>query len=196
MLKKVYTSGEAAGICGLSLSTFKRWVTKGSVRTYRTPGGDIRIMHEQLLEFMKEYDIPLSRLVEEPKVIIYSRSDNKNLINNIYDIYPDMQLFIEKNEMDLGLSLANNKPWAIIFADRDTDISGISRKIKEFMEPDIIKIGIIGDINPGIRNIDSFLPNPENKKELKLFLADLLNIKGESDNVTDVEFSSVKRKIA
>lgn len=54
-----YTTGQAAKLCGLGVSTLKRCLGKGEIRFYRTPGGDMRIPHENLMQFMRRYGMPL-----------------------------------------------------------------------------------------------------------------------------------------
>ncbi|MCX7933803.1 MAG: helix-turn-helix domain-containing protein, partial [Planctomycetota bacterium] len=71
MRKRIFTSGEAARICGLSVSTLKRWIQREALRSFRTPGGDIRILKSDLLDFMRRYGIPLPMdLAPEPAVLL------------------------------------------------------------------------------------------------------------------------------
>jgi len=53
-----YTSTEAAAICGLAPATIRRWIRGGRLQAHRTPGGNIRILHEHLVEFMRQFGIP------------------------------------------------------------------------------------------------------------------------------------------
>jgi len=47
------TTSEAARHLGVSLSTIRRWSDAGSLRGYRTPGGQRRFSVEQLDDFMR-----------------------------------------------------------------------------------------------------------------------------------------------
>lgn len=61
--KKVFTSGEAAQVCGVSADTVSRWFDVGQLEGYRLgPGGDRRIPFENLRKFMISHGIPLDRL--------------------------------------------------------------------------------------------------------------------------------------
>lgn len=66
-MKTVYTTGEAAKLCNLSLQTIIRCFDSGKLHGYRVPGSRFRrIPRESLLEFMRAYGLPTEAL-EGPK---------------------------------------------------------------------------------------------------------------------------------
>jgi excisionase family DNA binding protein len=58
-MKRSFSTGEAARLCGLTPSTLRRWVRRGALKAHRTPGGNIRILLEHLLDFLRECDMPV-----------------------------------------------------------------------------------------------------------------------------------------
>ena len=63
MVKDVYTTGEAAGICKVSQQTIIRCFDNGRLKGFRVPGSRFRrIPRESLILFMKDNDIPLDVL--------------------------------------------------------------------------------------------------------------------------------------
>ena len=70
--KKVFTSGEAARVCGVSADTVSRWFDVGQLEGYRLgPGGDRRIPYQNLRKFMIGHGIPLDRLeVDELRILV------------------------------------------------------------------------------------------------------------------------------
>ena len=70
--KKVFTSGEAARVCGVSADTVSRWFDVGQLEGYRLgPGGDRRIPSENLRKFMISHGIPLDRLeADELRILV------------------------------------------------------------------------------------------------------------------------------
>lgn len=59
----VYTTGEVAKICKVSLQTIIRCFDKGSLKGFRVPGSrHRRIPRDKLEKFMKESGIPLEYL--------------------------------------------------------------------------------------------------------------------------------------
>lgn len=66
-MKTVYTTGEAAKLCNLSLQTIIRCFDSGKLNGYRVPGSRFRrIPHDALLDFMRAYGLPTEAL-EGPK---------------------------------------------------------------------------------------------------------------------------------
>ncbi len=169
-----YTTGEAARLCGLSLSTLKRWISRGSIGTYKTPGGNIRIPHEELLEFMKEYDIPFSIDFIGTKLLLYTKNVNRNLVNGIYEIYPDLQINIVDNEIELGFFMAQNRPQAIIFDEKTKDFNEKCKNIKRTIKPANIKIGVIDGNCSSQGKVYEVLNNINDEDGLKQFLCKLL----------------------
>lgn len=70
--KKVFTSGEAAQVCGVSADTVSRWFDVGQLEGYRLgQGGDRRIPFDSLRKFMISHGIPLDRLeANELRVLV------------------------------------------------------------------------------------------------------------------------------
>jgi len=61
----IYTTGEVSRICHLSQQTIARYFDKGILKGYFVPDSTYRrIPHKNLLEFMVEYNIPISWLDE------------------------------------------------------------------------------------------------------------------------------------
>src|ERR1043166_2372948 len=57
--KSIYTTGEAARICQLSVQTIIRCVDTGRLKGFRAPGSRWRsIRREDLLEFMRAHGLP------------------------------------------------------------------------------------------------------------------------------------------
>lgn len=58
LFNRVYTTGQVAKICELSLSTIIRCIDSRDLEGYRVPGSTHRrITHDSLVEFMKKYEI-------------------------------------------------------------------------------------------------------------------------------------------
>lgn len=52
------TTAEAAAHCQVSIPTFKRWIQRGAVATYRTPGGHHRIPVDEFQRFLQQGGLP------------------------------------------------------------------------------------------------------------------------------------------
>jgi len=53
-MKEFLTTTSAARIAGVGVSSIKRWADEGKLRTVRTPGGHRRLVHSDLLAFLKD----------------------------------------------------------------------------------------------------------------------------------------------
>lgn len=58
--KKYYTTSDVAKICNVHRNTIIGSIRKGILKIYRTPGGHARIAREDLLEFCKRRNLPVS----------------------------------------------------------------------------------------------------------------------------------------
>jgi two-component system, OmpR family, response regulator RpaA len=64
-MKTVFTTGQAAKLCNVSLRTVNKWVDSGRLRGYRIPGSLYRrIPRNNLIIFLKDHDMPLGELAE------------------------------------------------------------------------------------------------------------------------------------
>ena len=59
MAHEVLTTTQAAKICKTSFMSVNRWIYSGILKAYKTPGGHKRIIKDDLIDFMKENNIPL-----------------------------------------------------------------------------------------------------------------------------------------
>lgn len=76
MVKDVYTTGEAAGICKVSQQTIIRCFDNGRLKGFRVPGSRFRrIPREDLIRFMKDNSIPLDQLESGKKRVLVVDDD-------------------------------------------------------------------------------------------------------------------------
>jgi len=179
----VHTTGEAAEICGLSLSTIKRWIKRGALRVYRTPGGDIRIPHENLCDFMREYDIPLQHTGTDEARVLVAVCDadlRRTLVRRIMEQYPRVRVEIADGEMELGFSLGSMQPWAVICQPREGSESAgaLCRRIRECLAPESVRIGLVGmegEGTGGRDHADLTIDPAADNAELAMFVQNLLD---------------------
>ena len=62
-MKNVFTTGEVAKICNVTIRTVIKWFESGELKGFKIPNSrDRRIPKENLIVFMKKHGIPLNRL--------------------------------------------------------------------------------------------------------------------------------------
>ena len=83
--KSVFTTGEAAEICGLSQQTIIRCFDNGQLGGFRVPGSKFRrIPRENLIRFMREHNIPLDSLASD-KIKVLAVDDDPDIVELIVD---------------------------------------------------------------------------------------------------------------
>ncbi len=59
MDEPVYTTHKVSQFCSVTIPTVMSWVDTGKLKAFRTPGGHRRILHADLLSFLKKHEIPV-----------------------------------------------------------------------------------------------------------------------------------------
>ncbi len=61
MEKNIFTTYEISKFCNVDLSTVINWVNRGRLKAYKTPGRHRRVKREDLLDFLKRYNMPVPK---------------------------------------------------------------------------------------------------------------------------------------
>jgi excisionase family DNA binding protein len=73
------TTSKAAKICGVARTTISKWIDKGALKAFVTPGGHRRIIEQHLMDFLRKKSIqPTSKFEEKKRILIVD--------DNPYDI--------------------------------------------------------------------------------------------------------------
>ena len=132
---RVYTSGEAAKICGVSSDTVARWFDVGQLGGYRLgPGGDRRIPFENLRRFMLTHGIPLDRLEEDTLRILVVDDDPHYLevISSALSKAGNYAIFTASTGFDAGTLVAEMNPHVIVLDIHLSDMDGrmVSERVR------------------------------------------------------------------
>lgn len=69
--------GQVAKICNVARRTATKWFDSGHLKGYRIPGSnDRRVPRENLVEFLKEYNMPLNGLEQASTISSYRVIDS------------------------------------------------------------------------------------------------------------------------
>jgi len=126
-VKSVYTTGEVAGICKISQQTVIRCFDSGRLKGFRVPGSRFRrIPRENLVQFMKENDIPLDQL-ETGKKRVLVVDDDQAIIDMFVELLERDGRFEVKTATsgyDAGILTQDFRPDIVILDYKLPDVNG------------------------------------------------------------------------
>ena len=116
MAHKILTTHQAASLCSVHHTTVINWINEGKLKAYSTPGGHRRIAEDDLIKFMKKYQIPIpDKLLAGKKTILIVDDDIEFLEelkvalgNNGFD------LDFASNGFEAGRKIYTKKPSLIL----------------------------------------------------------------------------------
>lgn len=170
--KEVFTTGEAALICGVSQQTIIRCFDSGKLHGFRVPGSRFRrIPRADLLEFMKQNNIPSDLLkVEKPKILVVDDDDAiLRLVGELLSDGDRYEVTTASNGYDAGILTERLRPDLLLLDYMLPDINGnvVCRRLKENPETSGIQIVIVSGAVDQVEidslfadGADGFIPKP------------------------------------
>jgi len=172
--KSVFTTGEAADICGLSQQTIIRCFDSGQLGGFRVPGSKFRrIPREQLIKFMREHDIPLN-VLESTRIKVLVVDDDAAIVEMFVDALTADGRFEVRTAMtgfEAGVEANRFRPDLIVLDYMLPDINGnvVCRTIRQSEELAQTRILIVSGVirQPEIDQLleagaDDFIRKPPN----------------------------------
>lgn len=117
-MKDVYTTGQVAAICNVTIRTVIKWFESGRLKGYKIPGSkDRRIPRESLVEFMKANGLPLKNLDGAGRRRILIADDDENIVALLSSELTDLGLFevySASSAYEAGLLTAQLRPQVLL----------------------------------------------------------------------------------
>jgi len=127
VMKKVFSTGEAATICKVSQQTIIRCFDTGRLQGFRVPGSRFRrIPRESLILFMKDNDIPLE-LLDSGKRKILVVDDDPEIVELMVDVLERdgrFEVRAASSGYDAGVITQDYRPDLIILDYMLPDVNG------------------------------------------------------------------------
>lgn len=127
MSKKAYGTYEIAKICQVTPSTVGNWVDKGILPTFSTAGGHRRVWTNDLLEFLKKHNIPVSKDLADTGALEILIVDDEEQIRRmvrraLQKAYPKALVYEAVDGFEAGQKIAQIIPALVIL---DLKLPGI-----------------------------------------------------------------------
>lgn len=133
--KRIFTTGEAAKVCNVSQQTIIRCFDSGRITGFKVPGSKFRrIPREELIRFMRENSIPLSRLGERRRVLVVDDDPTVvQLITAGLERDGRFEVATAANGFDAGLMTESFAPEVMVLDYMLPDIDGaaVCRRLRE-----------------------------------------------------------------
>lgn len=112
-MKKVYTTGDVARICRVTINTVVKWFDTGELEGYRIPSSRARrIPRRDLLAFMRKYNFPLDEIVTDKTRILLVDDDKatRSVFRKAYSDKERFELTVVASGFEGGLLAADLMP--------------------------------------------------------------------------------------
>ena len=145
------TSAEVAKALLVARSTVQRWIDAGEMKSFRTVGAHRRVRREDVLEFLRERQMPLpAELLVTRRLMVID--DEPHIARALTSVLrredPEMDVEVCDNGFDALLSLGNDPPNAVLLDAHMPDVHGtqVCRAMRRapFLK-DVILVGMSGD---------------------------------------------------
>lgn len=119
MAGKYFTTFEASRLLGVSLPTIVNWIKANRLKAHKTPGGHRRIAREDLLAFLRRFDMPipdeLAEDLDRPLRILAvdDDPDERDLLRAILENHGYV-VEVAANGFEAGLLVGAFKPDAVV----------------------------------------------------------------------------------
>ncbi len=153
--KSVLTTGDVAKICNVAPRTVSKWFDSGQLKGYRIPGSkDRRIPFEELLNFMKIHNMPISGLPSGKirVLVVDSNEAASQALTRLLRTATDYEVRTVHTSFETGVTAQKFSPHVIVlnlFA-IGIDASAICKSVRSDPDMQGIKIiAIAGQLSKG-----------------------------------------------
>ena len=182
---KFHTTFQVAGYFGVSLPTVINWINQGMMQAHRTPGGHRRISPDEVVNFARKYNYPLSSeflssaSVKEYRVLIAFEDNDLSEMVHEYLKLKGFEVEEAGSSFQIGFKLAKFQPHLCVLDMAMSDLNGFDavRFIRE--QNDIRNMALLGCVQIGgskqdVSEFDGIIRKPLNLDDLHMRVCELL----------------------
>lgn len=189
MNERVYTTFQISKICAVDITTIMAWVDEGKLRAYRTPGGHRRVLHNDLVGFLKKYNMPIPPDVDAAtKKVLIVEDDavtSRLLVRLLNKIDADIRVETAADGFEAGQKFETFLPDLVVLDIILPGVDGfrICRNIRSNKKNEHVKILAITAVDPDTSKAkilrcgaDSFLSKPIETEQFSQVAQQLLQL--------------------
>jgi excisionase family DNA binding protein len=188
-MKNVYTTGEVARICNVTIRTVIKWFESGELKGFKIPNSkDRRIPRDNLIEFMQKHGIPLKNMDLDNRKRVLIADDEQGIIDVLHKFLKRYEIFninTATSGLETGMKLKDFNPHLLLLDHLlgDTTSKEVVRNVRE--DPGlrdmkiIIMSGYVSDEEVEImiqEGIHDFIRKPFDLEEVKAKVFRLLEL--------------------
>lgn len=115
---KTYTTFKAAHLVGVQPTTIIKWAREKKLKVYTTVGGHRRILHSDLIDFMKHYKLPIPPELQsyQSRILIVDDDDTVGpmLKKSLQGVLKEVKVDWIKDAVEALIAVGKNPPDLII----------------------------------------------------------------------------------
>lgn len=188
-MKEVYTTGDVAKICNVTIRTVIKWFESGALKGFKIPNSrDRRIPHDNLVAFMKANDIPLNLLETSNRKRILIADDEDGILHVLKKFLDDIGIFdveTARSGYEAGVKTVSFKPHVLILDHLlgDTTSREVTRALRDNPDLEGLKILVMSgylsedEVDEMLRDgVEDFVRKPFDLKDVKQRVFKLLDL--------------------
>jgi len=193
-MRDLFTTGQVAQICEISAMTVIRYCDSGKIKASKSPVTNVRrIPRDELIRFMKSYDIPVERLEAYEKIRVFVADDEPTQIDIIGRALDKMRGSFEVESSTSGydaiIRIGSFRPDLVVLDLIMPNVDGfeVCRAIRNVPETSDAKILVVTGYMTSDNvdkakdaGADDFMEKPLRIQPFRDKVAELLNISAEA----------------
>ena len=127
--ERCFTTFQVAKICGVFHTTVINWANKGKLKCRVTPGGHRRISPQDLVEFMRRYDMPIPKdLHPRPRRVLVVDDEPvvHRIVKKAMGKLKDVEVEVCSNGVEALIQIGKDAPDLVVLDIRMPGMDGLA----------------------------------------------------------------------